>query len=806
MNLTNFTENVNSLISTTFTEKEKDFVTKTLNLLSAVYHKVNVHNKDIYLDKLFDLVKIVLKELHLNSESLIALILFNVKKFEDFDTEFIENQYNKRIAAIIEGISKINEIQVQRITEETISREMADGSISHKKLKEREKERVAVQTENYITLMLTLADDVRSILVKLAMVLFDMRNLDLYKEEIQRKIATETSVIYAPIAHRLGLYAIKTELEDLSMKKLHNEMYLFIQNKLNEDKDSREQFIKDFIAPIQQFFDKNGYKISIKGRPKSIYSIWNKMQKQKTTFEKIYDLFAIRIILKDEYFKKANSIRDNITLKYKALYKINESEIGLRSKMQEEINMLEKELDTEIRNAKLIEKRDCWDVYSNISNWYETNPNRLRDWISNPKESSGYESLHTTVAVPNFDRKWVEIQIRTQRMDEVAEKGQAAHWKYKSTNAKSNTDAWLEKIRTILENTDENLAEKISSSKAELYTDTIFVFTPKGDLKKLSLHATLLDFAYAIHTKVGDTCTGGIVNDKHHKSLKYEVQNGDKIEIKTSPNQKPSVGWLEIANTTRALKKIQLTLKESEYKDAAAGKDMLLYKFKQLKVEFIDETLMKICNELNLRKIIDLYQALGEGKVEITSIKEILDKLKLDEKNVAQRQHRKIEDDKFEKRGGTPEEEASNEYLLIGDNVKGLDFELAKCCTPVFGDNIFGFITIGKGTRIHKVSCPNAAEMMSRYPYRVVKAQWNTKKTVYEYMSDLIITGINSVGIVSNITSLIKKENGIDLHSINVDAKDGMFKGKLTLFAKSKKEFDRFAKTIKSIKGILNVQ
>ncbi len=804
MILKEFQLKIKELIKPFFTKEEKKIINKSLKLLSTIYVKNKGTNHEKNLDRLYALIQLTLKELNLNYESLTALILYIIGKYEKLETEFLENQYSKSISTIVEGITKIHEIKVQRITEETISQENKDKTISRKKLKEREKERVAVQTENYITLLLTLAEDVRSILVKLVLVLFDMRNISDYSEENQHKIAIEASVIYAPIAHRLGLYAIKTELEELSMKMLHNEMFVFIKGKLNENKAQREQFIKDFIAPIQQHFNKTKFPASIKGRPKSIYSIWNKMKKQDTVFEKIYDLFAIRIILEDSYFEKSDEIRNSATKEYTKLYKIDEHEIGEKKVQNKKIKKIENELEEEIKNAKLKEKNDCWDIYSNISNWYEPNPNRLRDWISNPKET-GYESLHTTVAVPNFDKKWVEVQIRTQRMDEVAEKGQAAHWKYKSTNAQSNTDNWLEKIRSILESTDQNISEQISSSKSELYSDKIFVFTPKGDLKKLIVGATLLDFAYSIHTKVGDTCIGGFVNEKH-VSLKYKLQNGDRIDVKTSTTQSPSIGWLEVAITSRALKKIQLSLKESEYKDAAAGKDMLLYKFKQMKLEFLDEIILKVGAEFSLKKTLDLYQAIGEGKIDITSVKEAIDKILKEEKNTTQRQHIKIEDNKFEKRGGSSETQESNDYLIIGDNVKGLDFEIASCCKPVFGDNVFGFVTISKGTKIHKVSCPNANEMMSRYPYRVVKAQWNTKKSVYQYSNDLIITGINSVGIVANITSLIKKVETINLHSINIDAKDGMFKGKLTLFAKNKKQFDKFIKTLKSVKGILKVQ
>ncbi len=802
MILNDFIQKLKVLTDENFTDKEKALLDKALQLMCIVYEKIEANDKEKYLDKLYDLIIIVLKELHLSYESLIAVILYQVKKFEPLTTEFLENQYNKSISLIIDGIWKINNIKVQRITEENVSVETKKGDLKRKVL--REKERVAVQTENYITLLLTLADDVRSILVKLSLVLFDMRNMNDYSEEIQVKIATETSVIYAPIAHRLGLYAIKTELEELSMKKLHNEMYNFIKEKLNENKENREKFIDDFITPIKKHFASKGLKFSIKGRPKSIYSIWNKMKKQNTTFEKIYDLFAIRIIVNEPYFENANFIRDELSKSYTDLLALKDDNFDKKKQLKTFIAQKEKELEDEIKLAKQKEKKDCWNIYSEFSNWYELNPNRLRDWITNPKET-GYESLHTTVAVPNAEQKWVEVQIRTQRMDEVAEKGQAAHWKYKSANSKSNADNWAEKIRTMLENLDDNLTEKFSTSKAELYQDVLFIFTPKGDLKKMKNKSTLLDFAYAIHSNIGDKCVGGEVNGKH-VSIKYKLKNGDRINIKTSPNQKPTPDWLNIAYTRSAQKRIQLALNETKYKDAAAGKDMLMYKFKQLKLDFQDDTLFKICNELNLKKIVDLYQAVGEGKIEITQIKELLDKIAENDKFTNQRTHQKIQDNKYEQRGVSHEEDVSHEYLLIGDSVKGLNYDLAQCCKPVPGDTIFGFVTIGKGTKIHKVSCPNAAQMMSRFPYRVVKAQWNTKNSVYDYMGDLIITGINSVGIVANITSLIKKEPHLNLHSINVDAKDGMFKGKLTLFAKNKKEFEKFSKILRTVKGVLNVQ
>lgn len=701
-------------------------------------------------DNQLSVIEVVIKDLRLGVPSVVSVLL-RWAYYNDYISEKeVATHFGRETLTILEGLCKVSDIVIQNITAKKIEDpDKVERTLKLKKEKEKERIRLSMQTENYINLLLTLAEDPRSILIELAFKLHSLRIARNADEASREKIATEASVLFAPVAHRLGLYIVKTEMEELSMKLLKPAMYQHIKLKLNESRESREAFIHGFIEPLKKELKKRQITCEIKGRPKSIYSIWRKMEKQQTPFEGVYDLFAIRIILTGDF---AN--RDQ-------------------------------------------EKAQCWEVYSLISDWYEPNPYRLRDWISFPK-SNGYESLHTTVAVPHAQHKWVEVQIRTRRMDEVAERGDAAHWKYKESATGSDTDNWLKGLRAKIETPGDEKMD--SDAKNELYSDRIFVFTPKGDLKKIKYGATLLDFAYLVHSDLGDKCVGGVVNSQH-KPLKYVVQNGDTVKILTSKNQMPSPDWLNIAQTSRAIKKIGRVLKDAEYADAAAGKDMLMYKFNQLKVSFVDTHINRVRDYFDFKQTLDMYQAIGEGKIDLSLVKRVLS----EEEKPQQKKAEEIGDKGFEQKASTPSDD-KDDFLMIGDNLKDLGYKLSPCCNPIFGDNVFGFVTISEGIKIHRVNCPNAAQMLSRYPHRMVKAKWRHADDNYRFPASLKISGSDSVATVSYITEAIKKDPNIQLRSIKADAKDGVFEGEVALFVKDIEVLKSAIRKIKGIKGVYKVE
>lgn len=570
--------------------------------------------------------------------------------------------------------------------------------------------------ENYRKLLLSQAGDVRVIMIILAERLALMRQLNNEEDSPYRQqIAEETAALHAPLAHRLGLYAIKTELEDLSLKFTNYAMYKDIAHALNEKKTQRDAYIDAFITPLKEHLEKLGFTFTIKGRTKSIHSIYKKMLNQNCGVDGIYDLFAIRIIL-----------------------------------------------DSQIER----EKADCWQVYSYITDMYQPNPKRLRDWLSVPKPN-GYESLHTTVLGP--EKKWVEVQIRTKRMDEVAEKGVAAHYRYKG-------------VKGDFMDVDDN---------------SIYVFTPNGDIHKLSAGATVLDFAFSIHSNLGCKCVGGKIDGKN-VPIKYELHNAEQIEILSSPSQKPSEAWLHIVKTTKAKNKIRQVLKEIEFKNAAEGRELLERRFKNWKIEYEESKIARVAKKMGYKAVADFYQALAQDKEDILKIKDIY--LEIDKPIIDVPESHSAEAFSLAE---TQSEIASNKDILVIDkDLHGVDYKFAKCCNPIFGDPIFGFVSISKGIKIHRNDCPNAADMKARYPYRILPAKWSGKSVGQQFPITFQVVGNDDIGIVTNITSLINKETGVLLRTISIDSHDGLFEGHLTLMVSDTKQLENMQKKIAMVKGV----
>lgn len=664
---------------------------------------------------------IVVDEVGLGKAAVLSVVLYDLVNKALITVDEIDRKFNTRVGNIMMGISKVKELYQKN---------------------------TSLETENFRKLLLTFAEDVRVILIILSEQLLLMRNLQDYPEDIRVNTARETSFLYAPLAHRMGLYAIKTELEDLSLKFTNREIYSEIASKINQTKKSRDKYIYSFIEPLQLKLDTLGYSYSIKGRTKSIHSIFNKIRKQNTTFENIYDLFAIRIIFDVEPEK---------------------------------------------------EKTACWQAYSIVADMYQPNPKRLRDWLSIPK-SNGYESLHTTVLGPQG--KWVEVQIRTERMDEIAEKGLAAHWKYKGVKSDSNMEEWLKGIREILENPDLNAVDVMDEFKLNLYDKEVFVFTPNGDLHKLPKGATILDFAFSIHTGLGVKCVGARVNGKN-MSFKQVLTNGDQVEILTSPTQKPNQGWLQIVTSSKAKNKIRQALKEIEYKDAEIGRETLLRRFKNWKLEVDDGKISKLAKKMGFKTVSDFYQNLANEEIDIHNVKDVWLDLEKKDHPVDVVETRSAEG--FVKEVVPVEKSSKEDVLIIGEDLKNVDFKLAKCCNPIYGDDVFGFVSVGGGIKIHRNDCPNAPQMIARFGYRIIKAAWAGKSVGSQYPITLYVLGHDDIGIVANITSLISKEKSINLRSISVDSHAGVFRGNLTIMVQDNKELNVIIKKISSIRGVMSV-
>ncbi len=668
--------------------------------------------------RIFRTMIIVQKEIGLGQAALLSILLYQAVNKNIVDEKTIKELFGENTLTIISGLNKVYDLYNRN---------------------------AVVESENFRKLLLSFAENLQVILIILAERLNTMRSLTEYSTEQQEKIAYEASYLYAPLAHRIGLYGIKTELEDLSLKYTARDTYKEIAKKLNETKRSRDQYIVEFIEPVKKRLQEAGFKFDIKGRTKSIYSIWNKIKKQNTSFENIYDLFAIRIII-----------------------------------------------DCPLEQ----EKSECWQVYSIITDMYTPNPKRLRDWLSIPK-LNGYESLHITVMGPNG--KWVEVQIRTRRMDEIAEKGLAAHWKYKGIKEEQGMDEWLKNIREILENPSLNAIDYMDNFKLDLYNEEVFVFTPKGDLQKLRKGATLLDFAYNIHSNIGDRCVGGIVNGKHVQ-LKYILKNGDQVEVLTSSTQKPKIDWLNIVTTSKSKNRIKQSLKEIEYKEAENGKEMLLRRLKNWKIEYDETEIVRLAKKLGFKTISIFYQAITNERVNLSELRTLLSEPEQRENTEQRSAENYSHQTELERITST----ASSDVLVIDQNLKNINYSLAKCCNPIYGDEVFGFVTVNGGIKIHRKNCPNAPQMISRFGYRIVEARWSGRSG-QQYPITLRIVGHDDIGIVTNITSVISKELNINMRSISVDSNDGLFQGSISILINDLNALELLIKKIKNIKGVKQV-
>lgn len=665
---------------------------------------------------------IVAEEIGMRRASILGIMLHESVKYNLCSLESVKEEYGEDVAGIIRGLVKINELYSKS---------------------------PIIESENFRNLLLSFAEDMRVILIIIADRVNLMRQIkDSPNEEARLEVANEAAYLYAPLAHRLGLYKLKSELEDLSLKYTQHDVYYYIKDKLNATKQARDRYIDAFIEPIQKKLEEAGLKFHMKGRTKSIHSIYQKMKKQGCPFEGVYDLFAIRIILDSPLDK---------------------------------------------------EKQECWQAYSIVTDMYLPNPKRLRDWLSVPK-SNGYESLHITVMGP--EGKWVEVQIRTERMDEIAEKGLAAHWRYKGIKGESGLDEWLNSIRETLENSDNDL-DAMDQFKLDLYKDEVFVFTPKGDLYKLPQGATVLDFAFSIHSNLGCRCTGARVNGKNVQ-LRQKLNSGDQVEIMTSNTQTPKRDWLTFVTTAKARNKIRQALKEIAARQTQFAKETLERKFKNRKMEYDEAILMRLIRKLGFKTVTDFYQSIADESIDVN---DIIDKyLDMQKKETEQREeisYRSAES--FNIQQPTDAKDYKDDVLVIDQNLKGLDFTLAKCCNPIYGDEVFGFVSINGGIKIHRCDCPNAKEMRSRFPYRIVKARWAGKSQGKQYPITLRIIGHDDIGIVTNITSIINKESNILLRSISIDSHDGLFSGMLTVTVDDNAKLESLIKKIKTVKGVKQV-
>jgi guanosine-3',5'-bis(diphosphate) 3'-pyrophosphohydrolase len=702
----------------TMQKGDKKEIRKAFDMALESHKNMRRKSGEPYIYHPIAVAQIAAEEIGLGTTSIVCALLHDVVEDTDLTLEDIEREFGKKTAKIIDGLTKIS------------------GVFDYNS---------SLQAENFRKMLLTLADDVRVILIKLADRLHNMRTMDFMPRHKQLKIASETIYLYAPLAHRLGLYAIKSELEDLSMKYLEPDTYKYIATQLNEKKTERNLFIKQFVEPISEILAEQGLTAQLFGRPKSIHSIWNKMKKKNIPFEEVYDLFAIRIILDSPPEQ---------------------------------------------------EKADCWKAYSIVTDLYRPNPDRLRDWVSSPK-GNGYESLHTTVMGPKG--QWVEVQIRTQRMNEIAEKGFAAHWKYKESSNDNGLDQWIMKVREMLNNPEANALDFLDDFKMNLFSDEIFIFTPKGALLQLPMGATALDFAFEIHTDVGARCIGAKVNHKL-VPLSHKLQNGDQVEIITSGKQVPKEDWLNIVVTAKAKSKIKSSLKEEKRKIAEHGKEILERKLKSLKITYNTDNLNKLSYFFKLPSTQELFIGIANGKIELKDLKDYLAAEKEIENRSSTEKSEQQQIDHLLSRIKGPE----SDTLLIGEDLQKIDYTLAACCNPIPGDDVFGFVTVSEGIKIHRTNCPNAAQLMANYGYRVVKAKWNSQKEV-TFLTGLHIIGIDDVGLINNITKVISNDFKVNMRSITVDTDNGIFDGSIMIYVNDKDHLDKLIENLLEVRGVTGV-
>jgi GTP diphosphokinase / guanosine-3',5'-bis(diphosphate) 3'-diphosphatase len=664
---------------------------------------------------------IVVDEIGLKRDAVLSILLYPSVLSGYVSLDKIEKDYGGQVKIIIHGLVRIQELY---------------------------RKNPVIESENFRNLLLSFAEDMRVVLVMIADRVNLMRQIrDVENLEMQREVSLEAAYLYAPLAHKLGLYKLKSELEDLSLKYLEHDAYYMIKEKLNTTKRVRDAYIESFIKPIEEKLDSLGLKYHMKGRTKSIHSIWQKMKKQKCGFEGIYDLFAIRIII-----------------------------------------------DSPIEQEKML----CWQVYSIITDMYLPNPKRLRDWLSIPK-SNGYESLHITVLGP--ENKWVEVQIRTERMDDVAERGLAAHWRYKGIKGESGLDEWLSNIRSALENNDD--LQLMDQFKMDLYEDEVFVFTPRGELFKFPRGATVLDFAYHIHSNIGNKCTGAKINDKN-VTIRQVLHSGDQVEILTNTNQKPKQDWMNIVVTSRAKSKVRQALKEVQVKEGAYAKEIIERKFRNKKVDYDESTMAHLIKKLGFKEVSDFYRQIVDESLDMNTVIEKYQEIKqrLDNPAVDAAPIRSA--DEFNLKPLSTETSGCDDVLVIDNSLKGIDYSLAKCCHPIYGDSVFGFVTINGGIKIHRTDCPNAPELSKRFGYRIVKAKWSGKGT-NQYSITLRVVGNDDISIVNNITSLISKDSKLMLRSINIDSNDGLFSGNITVQVNDTSCMESLIKKLRTIKGVKQV-
>ena len=701
-------------------DDDAKLIKKAFNTSVEAHKEMRRKSGEPYIYHPLAVAQICVEEIGLGTTSIVAALLHDVVEDTDIELDEIEEQFGPKVAKIIDGLTKIS------------------GVFDHGS---------SQQAENFRKMLLTLSEDVRVILVKLADRLHNMRTLGSMPRHKQLKIISETIYLYAPLAHRLGLYAIKSELEDLWLKYSEPEVYQGIVSKIAENKGSRTRFIKNFMSPIMDEVIKTGLSFEVKGRPKSIHSVWNKMKKQDIPFEEVFDLFAVRIIV-----------------------------------------------DTH----KDLEKAACWQVYSIVTDFYQPNPDRLRDWVSTPR-ANGYESLHTTVM--SRTGKWVEVQIRTKRMDEIAEKGYAAHWKYKDgmvSPQESGLELWVEKVREMLEGNDTNAIEFVDDFRSNLFNEEVFVFTPKGDLKILPSGSTSLDFAFDIHTEIGAKCLGAKVNNRL-VPLNYKLQNGDQIEILTSSKQKPNEDWLRFVVTSKAKSKIKDTLKEAKRQAVLDGKEVVRRKLKQMKIPFDGDVANQLRAYFEEKTVTDFYYKVGKGLIDPSRIKNFKD-FKIEKQKSTRVKTKNFEySDDF-----TKMKPSEADILLIGDDMDVLDYKFGKCCSPIPGDDVFGFVTVNEGIKIHRTTCPNAPKLLSNHGNRIVKAKWQSEQQ-NAFLAGLRIIGTDRVGLMRDVTDIISSELKVNMRSISIDTETGIFDGQIRLYINNTNHLDELIAKLEMVQGVMRV-
>lgn len=702
------------------TREDTSLIRKAFDMALDAHKDMRRKSGEPYIYHPIAVAKICAEEMGLGATAVVCALLHDTVEDTHITLEDVEDLFGSRVRLIIDGLTKIPEVF---------------------------DENASIQAENFRKMILTISDDLRVVLIKLADRLHNMRTLGSMRADKQLKIASETNFLYAPLAHRLGLYSIKTELEDLSMMYCEPDVYKDIEIKLKSTADVRNRFIRRFMAPIRETLLFEGYVIDIKARTKSISSIWRKMQSKSIPYEEVFDVFAIRIIV-----------------------------------------------ETPVE----LEKPDCWRIYSIVTDFYQPSPERLRDWVSTPR-ANGYESLHTTVMSPQG--RWVEVQIRSKRMDEIAEKGLAAHYKYKeSKNDDNKLDRWIAEIRDLLDNPDATALDFVNDFKLNLFKDEIYVFTPKGELRVLPIGATILDFAYDIHSDIGSKCIGAKVNNRL-MPLSYQLKNGDQLEIITSSKQKPNEEWLKFVVSARAKQKIKSSLNDERRVIAMDGKEILERKFKQFNVRMNSENIGFLEKYFQVPSATELYFRIAKSKIDLARLRElevIAGVLQLVKKEVLKKKNNLEVENKIT---GI---DTNSDTILIGDDFKGFDYQMAKCCNPIPGDKVFGFITISEGIKVHRNNCPNAVHLMSKYAYRCIKARWKSEKLI-ERIAAIKIVGIDQLGLVNKLTEIISNQNNVNMKSISFETEDGVFEGRIKVMVYDTEHLEQLTRKFEEVEGIQRV-